>query len=118
LLVGSICGPEQYQSVVMKYADCHFPSHSPMHLISLIISNQAEKTVVHSGKDFSNTTMTQFQSIDNPNPTSLGDNKSLSVQSLWRRNLAAIIANKSSDWNKLVSSIGDKLLNESQVYSF
>lgn len=111
MLVGSICGPEQYQSVVIKYADRHFPSHSPMYLISLLISNQAEKTFIN--KDSLNTTMIHSQSIDNPNSISLGSNKSLSVQSLWRRNLAAIIANKSSDWNKLVCSIGDKLLHES-----
>ena len=56
-----------------------------------------------SNTSSSSTTGQGHKQDSNPNPTML---------TLWRRNLAMIIANKSSDWRSQVASLGDRLMKD------
>ena len=40
------------------------------------------------------------------------DGSDPTVLTLWRRNLAMILANKGTDWKALVTSLGDKLMRD------
>ena len=43
LLISSNCGPEKYREVSKAYATCTFPSSSPLHLATLLFSNQVSE---------------------------------------------------------------------------
>ncbi len=98
LLIGSAMGTTRYQQLVRQYADHSFPKHSPVHLMSMLFSNQGTNTI-------SNTGNTEFQAATTT-PVS-------ALLSAWRRNLAAILANKVGDWDQSLQALGDRLLSDS-----
>jgi len=83
VLIGGICSPEKYKDIVKKYADSAFPTSSTLNTLTKIFSNQP--SLSYSDESF---------------------------QATWRRNVAAIISNKSSEWSNHLIAIGDKLRDE------
>ena len=101
VLIAGNCKVETYQEVVRSYADETFPSSSPMHFLSMLYSNQATSAIRFGGKKL-NTLAT-----DRDN-----DHR---VELIWRKNLAALLSNKTPLWQALVTSIGDRLLLDEKV---
>ena len=83
----------------MQYGDKRLALALPLSLP--LDPSQSQGQGVNSSSN-SNSTISQGQKQD-PNPTML---------TLWRRNLAMIIANKSSDWRSQVASLGDRLMKD------
>ena len=98
LLIGSAMGSTRYQQLVRQYADHSFPKHSPVHLMSMLFSNQGPSAITTTGNAEFPTASTM--------PVS-------GLLSAWRRNLAAIVANKVGDWDQSLQALGDRLLSES-----
>lgn len=90
ILIGSVCGAEKYQEVIRSYSASHFPASAPLHLLTLMYTNQATSAVV-------------------------GTQQSDDVLSLWRHNLSSILSNKPSNWQQLAQFLGYRLLSESKV---
>jgi hypothetical protein len=107
LLIGSVCEKKVYQEVVRAYSESSFPRNSAMNLISLIYSNQAENTIRHGGKLLAT----------GASPATSSSLAS-SAETIWARNLTAVITNKVDDWGLLARQIGDRILQESGVSSF
>jgi hypothetical protein len=98
MLVASNCGADKYREVSKAYASSSFPSSSPLHMATLLFSNQASSALQYGDKRLA--------------PTG---QESVTMLSLWKRNLAMILANKSHDWRVLVGALGDRLLRDAQV---
>lgn len=101
ILIGSVCGADKYQEVVRSYSASHFPASAPLHLLTLMYTNQATPAVLGA------------------NPPSSSSEDALA---LWRHNLSSILSNKPSNWQQLAKILGYRLQSESKVclvvYSF
>ena len=51
LLVGSVCGPEQYQQAVRLFACSAFPSNSPIFAAAMLYSNQLPQQLLQQQSD-------------------------------------------------------------------
>jgi hypothetical protein len=78
LLVASNCGQEKYQEVCRAYATASLPLHSPLHLASMMFSNQAVAALQHGGRRL----LSQSQQ----------PHQQAGISTLWRRNLAMVRA--------------------------
>jgi len=105
LLVSSMCGASRYQEVVKAYAQSSFPTAAPLHMLTLLYSQQADSAIKHGGR------LLAAPSVSSSSTTTT---TSMVSKSIWRRNLAALISNKSGDWTRLMRHFGDRLLVESQ----
>jgi hypothetical protein len=106
LMLGSVCSPAKYQYISKAFAEKHFASSSPLHLLSHVYSNQAQSFITHGGR-----TLSALQAKPGVNTAAPGDKSSASCvsSSMWRRNLAALISNKSGDWQSVVRAFGRKM---------
>jgi hypothetical protein len=105
LLIGSVCGKDQFQYAARCYADKCLQSSASLHFMSMIFSNQASNVIRHGGKRL----------IDNASSTIGNANQISSFVQDWKKNLACILANKSSDWVELVRSLGERIATENLV---
>ena len=101
MLIAGNCKVETYQEVIKSYAEETFPTSSPMHFLSMLYSNQANSAVRCGGRKLN---------------AFAGDRDDHSRGGLlWRKNLAALLSNKTPVWQELVTSIGDRLLIDEKV---
>lgn len=100
-MLASVCSPAKYQSISKAFAEKHFATASPLHLLSLVYSNQAQAHIAHGGRQLSSATIAS---------TSIP--RSSTHSTVWRRNLAALISNKSGDWVSLIRVFANRLLQE------
>lgn len=98
MLVSSTCSAQIYQSVVQRYLESNIPQRTPLHMLSLIYSNQtsALKSVISASGS---------ENVD------VNGNHSFS-SSQWRRSLCAFLSNKGSDWESVGRLLGDKVWSE------
>lgn len=92
MLVGCVCPPKLYQEAMRRFADQKFPPQSPLHLLTLIYSNQALPALQASTE--SEQEHTEDQEL------------------VWRQKLSAIVSNKGSDWRQLIAQLGVRLLHK------
>ena len=95
LLIGSLCSPEIYKEIAVRYSNKTFPLNSSLNVITKLFSNQTDSMAL-SG---SNT----------------GNVDGLSFESTWKRNAASVVANKSTEWSSHLVSIGDRLKDPNQL---
>jgi hypothetical protein len=100
MLVATNCGKETYKEVSKAFAASTFPSSSPLHLAALLFSNQASSALLYGDKCLG---------ISQPDKQ-----KEVTIITLWRRNLAMIIANKTPDWRTLMVALGDRIKEANQ----
>ena len=98
LMIGSMCGKDAFQHMMKAMAEKNFPQQSTLHLMSLLYSNQAESIVRYGGRSLAGNKTT---------------NETSGVTATWKRNLAAIVANKVGDWNALSKAVGDRIMESS-----
>jgi hypothetical protein len=108
LLIASVCGKEQFQFVSRCYAEKNFAVTSSLHFLSMLYSNQAEKSLKHGGARLLNT----VASTDVGGGALAGGS---AVVSQWRKHLAAILSNKNQNWADLVRTLADRILNDTHV---
>lgn len=101
LLIGGNCKVETYQEVIRMFAEETFPTSSPMHFLSMLYSNQASSAVRFGGRKLNTFT----------NEGDAHDRGGL----IWKKNLAALLSNKTPVWQELVAGIGDRLLLDEKV---
>lgn len=101
VLIAGNCKVETYQEVIRSYAEETFPTSSPMHFLSMLYSNQATSAIRFGGRKL-NALATDRD----------GDHRG---GLMWRKNLAALLSNKTPVWKELVTSIGDRLLLDEKV---
>eukprot|EP01038_Epipyxis_sp_PR26KG_P007099 gene7099-9686_t len=134
MLISCVCGPDKYQEVVKSFANNHFPLGSPIHLLAMSYSNQASKSLLYSGGEISKQFKSPFEmALNQSNMNKANNHESAQTSqpqgngqggtgagsngdiiSFWKQNLAALLANKGSDWKKLIRILGFRLLNESK----
>jgi hypothetical protein len=98
LMIGSMCEKDTFQHMMKTLAEKSFPQQSTLHLMSLLYSNQAESVVRYGGRSLAG---------------DKGQNDSSGIVPTWKRNLAAIVANKVGDWNALSRAVGDRIMESS-----
>jgi hypothetical protein len=111
-MLASVCSPLQYQALSKAFAEKHFSQASPMHLLSLVYSNQARSSIEHGGKSLAVDTMLKpaASEVHAANSKRSMDSKlSFTSPSIWRRNMAALISNKSGDWQAVLRTFGRRL---------
>ena len=104
LLISSVCGVELYQAISKQYATSRFTNGSPLHVLSMQFSNQALDYVQRGGRSL-------FQH-DGSKGSSQSLESSISPTRFWKRNLAAILSNKGSDWQEVVRAFGTRIESE------
>jgi hypothetical protein len=135
LMLASIAGAEKYQEVTKMYAQQAFPVNSAMQLLSLVYSNQAQEFISTngqckpklagaapgSGKSGVNPPgQPKFISthgmidgkvvVDSIDQQQEDPAKKMGIFGQWRYHLAALLSNKTSDWESLVRMMGNRLL--------
>jgi hypothetical protein len=100
MLIATNCGADTYKEVSKAFAASTFPPSSPLHLAALLFSNQASSALLYGDKRLG------ISQADKK--------KEVTIITLWRRNLAMIIANKSPDWRALIGALGDRLKESNQ----
>lgn len=115
MMLACVCGPEKYQEVVKAYSSAMFPDSSALHLLSMVYSNQGLKTISQAPTTIP--TGTKFMS---PSGDVLKgeENSTSGIVSNWRANLAALLSNKTGDWEMLVKTFGTRIQKESNVSLF
>ena len=103
LLIGSVCGREQFQLAARCFADKSFSVSSPLHFSSMLFSNQAHSILRHGGMQLNKAQV---------GPTGVSMS---AVVVEWRRHLATILANKNADWVELARTLGDRVIAETNV---
>lgn len=111
LLIASVCGKEQFQYVSRCYADKNFAVTSSLHFMSMLYSNQAEKSLKHGGTRLLNAAAAPDAA------TGAGRAGGSAVVTQWRKHLAAIISNKNQNWSDLVRALAERILTETNVSS-
>lgn len=104
LLVSSMCGRETFQDATRQFADEVFLSGSPLHTLAMLFSGQLhppEDSTLHRG---------QGQSL-------LWGGSAQELLATWRHHLAAIISNRILGWDRIVLSLGDRLLNLGDIHA-
>ena len=109
LLIGSICGKDEFQYVTRCYADSNLSSASLLHFVSMLYSNQARNALRHGGMQLLKVLP---GSSSNSNQTEIGHS---AIVRGWSKNLAAIIANKSGEWSDLCKTLGERVIAETNV---
>jgi hypothetical protein len=112
ILIGSVCEKRVYQEVIRAYSETSFPRNSAMNLISLIYSNQAENMIRHGGK-----VLAAAPAPVAPTAFPISSSSASLSETIWARNLTAVITNKVDDWGLLARQIGDRILQESGVWN-
>ena len=128
MLIGTVCGKEQFQHAVRSYADKSFPASSTLHFVSMIYSNQATCALKDSGRRLPE------KSLNGLNSNSFYGSSAASIQTAslykqhpvswqnatpmvrdWKKHLVSILSNKSGDWVDLARTLGEKVHSETHV---
>jgi hypothetical protein len=127
MVIGSVCGTGIYQSIAKEYATSHFSPGTPLHLLSLLFSNQATEFLHHGGRQLfpndantSRTTSPAAVPSSKSGPNSKTRRNGAAPNTLtanWRRNLSAILSNKSSDWQQLATLLGSRILHDNRDFA-
>lgn len=129
MLIGCVCGQKEYQEVVRKFAAQSLPVDSPLHMISMMYSNQARGSILADSllsQSISHNALISV--VKEPNNASEASSLSVRTQrlqlsksriesadyeksdepttSVWQEKLIALLANKGSDWKELFASFG------------
>ncbi len=102
LLVSTMCDRECYQRAVKEYADHALTVGSPLHTISLLFSAQLQP-LAERALDGSETN------------SSIWGHNAEELRKAWKYHLAAIISNRTVGWDKIVLTLGDRLLELGDV---
>ena len=109
LLIASNCGQDKYQEVCRAYAAATLPQNSPLHLASMVFSNQANALLLHGGKRLCGAASV----LDGSHNQSHNQSLSTSISSIWRRHLAMVSSllncNYSSSLNSVVPFVSSFL---------
>jgi hypothetical protein len=87
-LISSISGAQVYQRTVQQYVNSTIIGGTPLHILSLIYSNQVSLL---------------------KSPIAQSASNSLSMHSAWRRILAGWLTNKGHDWEQVGRILGDRI---------
>ena len=125
MLIGTVCGKEQFQQAVKAFANHSFSPSSSLHFISMIYSNQTPDALKleHSlPGDTSQKPRSIGNAIFNGSSSApLAKHQMVSWEHVspivrdWKKHLGSILCNKSGDWVHLARSLGDRIYSESQV---
>lgn len=102
LLVATMCDRECYQRAVKEYAEHALTVGSPLHTISLLFSAQLQP-LAERALDGSETN------------SSIWGYDADELRRTWKYHLAAIISNRTVGWDKIVLTLGDRLLELGDV---
>jgi hypothetical protein len=128
LIIGSVCGTSIYQSLAKEYAAAHFTQGTPLHLLSLVFSNQASEFLHHGGRQLfpgvvdgqGNTSSRHGSPVPSGGKHRRHSSSGVHSNSLtynWRRNLCAILSNKGSDWQQLATLLGSRVLHDKRDFA-
>jgi hypothetical protein len=98
LLVGAMCSREKYQYASRQYAEKVLIPGSPLHTVAMLYTGQLMPP--ESGSN-----------------TSFWGGNSVELCRTWRTHLAAIICNRTTGWDRIVLSLGDRLLDLGETHA-
>jgi hypothetical protein len=112
LMLASLAGPERYQETVRLYSQSLFAASSPMHLLAMVYSNQAVRTLfsaaVRSGPKFISQTAQGGTTVSRAA-------EEAGLFRHWRLTLAALLANKTAEWERSTQLLGYRLQSDFKV---
>jgi hypothetical protein len=98
LLVAAMCSREKYQHACRQYAEKVLKKGSPLHTIAMLYTGQLRPPESGSSSSFWG-----------------GD--PIELRRTWRIHLAAIISNRTAGWDRIVLSLGDRLLELGETHA-
>ena len=102
LLVAAMCGRDTYQGVARQFIDDALQNGSPLHTTAMLFSGQLlpphDDALDRSG------VIPSFWS-----------DESLNLAETWKCQLAAIINNRTTGWERIILALGDRLLQINEV---
>jgi len=102
LLVTVMCGRDTYQEVARQFIDDSLQNGSPLHTTAMLFSGQLLPP--------------QDDALDRSGATqSFWSDESLNLAETWKYQLAAIINNRTAGWERIILSLGDRLLQIDEV---
>jgi hypothetical protein len=131
MLIGTVCGREQFQQAVRAFADKSFSPSSSLHFVSMIYSNQASSTLKYGGRQAperalggpnshsfygsssSSSSSSSHSAAYRPQPVSWASASPMVRD--WRKHLGCILSNKSGDWVDLARTMGERVHSETHV---
>jgi hypothetical protein len=116
MMFACVLGPEKYQEVMKVYAQKNFAPTSPLHLVSMLYSNQAQKTIALHGSS-AGKFLHNPQQFQNPNAIgapSTSTAESSNVLSEWKMVVSILLSNKTHDWEQLMNTLALRLQSESK----
>eukprot|EP00804_Cyclotella_cryptica_P019129 CCRYP_020877-RB/>CCRYP_020877-RB protein AED:0.03 eAED:0.03 QI:259/1/1/1/0.8/0.66/6/654/2801 len=101
LLIAAVCGVDTYQIVAQRFADEVLSPGSPLHTVALMLSQNLE---LPSSEELADPESESFWCKD------IYDQ----LGSTWKCQLASILSNRKEGWNKIVLTLGDRLMQLEQ----
>lgn len=98
LLVAAMCSREKYQYACRQYAEKVLKAGSPLHTLAMLYTGQLKPPESGSSSSFWG-----------------GD--PIELCRTWRIHLAAIISNRTAGWDRIVLSLGDRLLELGETHA-
>ncbi len=113
LMISSTCEPALYQSVVATYANQNIVPASTLHSLLLLYSNQGHRGFGLGGDLRADLSL---HALPGAAPKDLAANSDVddltSFKRGWRRNLAALLSNKSPEWAEVTTKFSQRLYAE------
>ena len=110
LVIASMCDPTTYRITARRFADETLPAGSPLHTATLLFSDNLEIPDDEELLDpYGKRTRRKSFWYDDATYGSLVEN--------WREQLASIMCNPTAGWEKIVVSLGDRLLQLGQCHA-
>jgi len=100
LFIASYCKRETYQRVAKLFGDEVLMIGSPLHTIAMSLSGQLRVSTSVGGSK-----------------SSYWEGSPEDLCKTWKQHLAAIISNRNFGWDRMVLSLGDRLLNLGEVHA-
>ena len=97
LLVASMCGRETYYAAAKHYADTVLLADSPLHTAALLLCGHLQEPE------------------DGSSSSSLWGGNVDVLRREWRSHLAAIISNRTTGWDQIAVSLGDRLRDLGEI---
>lgn len=102
LLVASMCDPDCYRATARRFADEALMKGSPLHTTALLFSGQLQPP--------------KNDMLDRSGSSaSFWRDSSQKLKQTWRFHLATILSNRTLGWERIVMSLGDRLLHIGHV---
>jgi hypothetical protein len=98
LLVAAMCSREKYQFACRMYAEKVLKQGSPLHTIAMLYTGQ-------------------LRPPESGSTSSFWGGDPIELRRTWRIHLAAIISNRTAGWDRIVLSLGDRLLELSETHA-